>query len=44
MSTDTKVEPAVFIFADDGVIPNNPLPFLVYRGAVDISREHRPTA
>lgn len=35
MSTPTLIAPATFLFADDGVIPNNPLPFLVYRGAFD---------
>jgi uncharacterized protein YjlB len=30
--------PLALMFADDGSIPNNPrLPFLVYRGAVDLS-------
>jgi uncharacterized protein YjlB len=28
-------EPAAFVFADDGAVPNNRLPFLVYRGAID---------
>jgi uncharacterized protein YjlB len=32
------VEPQALTFADDGSIPNNPrLPFLVYRGAIDLS-------
>ena len=31
-------EPHALMFADDGSIPNNPLlPFLVYRGAIDLS-------
>src|SRR5450631_4789018 len=30
------VEPLTFVFADDGLVPNNPLPFLVYKGAVDV--------
>ena len=29
-------EPLTFCFADDGAIPNNPLPFLVYRGAIEL--------
>ena len=29
------IEPAIFRFADDGAVPNNRLPFLVYRGAID---------
>jgi uncharacterized protein YjlB len=35
-------EPATFHFADDGTIPNNPLPFLVYRGAIDVLRVRDP--
>ena len=31
-------EPLALMFSDDGSIPNNPrLPFLVYRGAIDLS-------
>ena len=31
-------EPVTFMFADDGAVPNNPrLPFLVYRGVVDLA-------
>ncbi len=45
---DTKIEPLTFVFADDGLVPNNPLPFLVYKATVDCrhhaSREdHRGT-
>jgi uncharacterized protein YjlB len=33
-----SVEPLALMFADDGSIPNNPrLPFLIYRGAIDLS-------
>ena len=36
-------EPLALMFADDGSIPNNPrLPFLVYRGAVDLSGTPNP--
>jgi uncharacterized protein YjlB len=43
MSTRTQIEPLVFSFADDGAVPNNPLPFLVYRGAID-ARGRDPAA
>jgi len=33
-----RVEPLAFRFADDGLVPNNAsLPFLVYRGAIDVT-------
>jgi uncharacterized protein YjlB len=36
MST-RKTKPLTFLFPDDGFVPNNPkLPFVVYRGAVDL--------
>ena len=36
-------EPEAFAFTDDGSIPNNPrLPFLVYRGAVDLKGSPNP--
>jgi hypothetical protein len=35
-----KVEPATIVFADDGLVPNNPMPFLVYEGAVALDRGH----
>src|SRR6201999_3139440 len=34
------LEPLTFFFADDGLIPNNPMPFLVYKGAVDVANGH----
>ncbi len=34
------IEPLTFIFDDDGLVPNNPLPFLVYKGAVDVANDH----
>ena len=39
MAVATKpTAPLALLFADDGAIPNNPrLPFLLYRGAVDLS-------
>jgi uncharacterized protein YjlB len=32
--------PFIFHFADDGLIPNNPAPFLVYKGVVDVGNDH----
>jgi uncharacterized protein YjlB len=40
----TMTEPLTFHFADDGVIPNNRLPMLVYRGALDLSGARDPAA
>src|ERR1700675_1187115 len=34
------IEPLTFTFEDDGLVPNNPLPFLVYKGAVDVDNGH----
>ncbi|MGC2777259.1 MAG: cupin domain-containing protein, partial [Bradyrhizobium sp.] len=30
-------EPLAIVFADDGLVPNNPLPFLVYKGVIDLA-------
>ena len=36
-------EPLALMFRDDGTIPNNPhLPFLVYRGAIDLEGQASP--
>jgi uncharacterized protein YjlB len=35
-----NLEPLVFVFADDGLVPNNPLPFLVYKGAISFANDH----
>jgi uncharacterized protein YjlB len=34
------VEPLTFVFKDDGLVPNNPLPFLVYKAAIDVANAH----
>ncbi len=34
------IEPLTFVFEDDGLVPNSPLPFLVYKGAVAIDNAH----
>jgi uncharacterized protein YjlB len=31
-----KIEPLAIVFKDDGLVPNNPMPFLVYKGAIDV--------
>jgi uncharacterized protein YjlB len=30
------IEPLTFVFKDDGLVPNNRLPFLLYKAAVDL--------
>jgi uncharacterized protein YjlB len=40
-----RIEPATWLFADDGLVPNNPtLPLVVYRGAIDVAQERDPAA
>ena len=34
------VTPHGFVFADDGIVPNNPMPFLVYKEAIDLTAGH----
>lgn len=34
------IEPLAIVFADDGLVPNNPIPFLVYQAAVDVANDH----
>ncbi|WP_213288807.1 cupin domain-containing protein [Bradyrhizobium sp. sGM-13] len=34
------IEPLTFVFEDDGLVPNNPLPLLVYKGAVYVANDH----
>ena len=33
-------QPLTFIFADDGMVPNNPMPLLVYQRAIDVANDH----
>ena len=40
---NTDIEPLTFVFRDDGLVPNNPMPFLVYKGAVDVSKHPEAT-
>jgi hypothetical protein len=40
-----RIEPATWLFADDGLIPNNPaLPLVIYRGAIDVAHARDPAA
>ena len=34
------IEPLTFVFKDDGLVPNNPLPLLVYKQAIDVDNAH----
>ena len=38
-AVSVKLKPATFVFADDGLVPNNPLPLLIYRGAIDLGSD-----
>src|SRR5882724_7674834 len=38
VSEDLK--PLTSVFEDDGLVPNNPLPFIVYKGAIDVDNDH----
>jgi uncharacterized protein YjlB len=35
-AVSADLEPLAIVFRDDGLVPNNPMPFLVYRGAVGV--------
>jgi uncharacterized protein YjlB len=36
----SNAEPLAIVFEDDGLVPNNKMPFLVYKGAVDVANDH----
>jgi uncharacterized protein YjlB len=38
-AVSVKLKPAIFVFADDGLVPNNPLPLLIYKGAIDLDSD-----
>jgi len=40
MSVAADIQPLSFIFGDDGLVPNNAMPLLVYKRAVDVSQGH----
>jgi len=31
-----RIEPLAIVFKDDGLVPNSPMPLLIYKGAVDV--------
>jgi len=31
-----RTKPLSFVFADDGLVPNNPLPFIIYKRVIDV--------
>jgi uncharacterized protein YjlB len=37
--TRGNVVPYTFVFKDDGLVPNNPMPLLLYRQAVDLAND-----
>jgi len=37
---NADIEPLAIVFADDGLVPNNQIPFLVYKTAVDVDNAH----
>ena len=37
------IEPLTIVFADDGLVPNNPVPFLVYKDAVNLGSDPEAT-
>jgi len=38
--TRDDINPLTLVFRDDGLVPNNPLPFLVYKRAIDVDNDH----
>ena len=40
MSVVSDVKPLTFVFEDDGLVPNNRMPFLVYRRTIDVDNDH----
>ena len=35
-----EVKPVAIVFADDGLVPNNPMPLLIYQRAIDVAGDH----
>src|SRR5580704_5984044 len=40
MSVVSDVKPLTFVFEDDGLVPNNRVPVLVYQRAIDVDNDH----
>jgi uncharacterized protein YjlB len=40
MSVVSDIEPSTLVFEDDGLVPNNRLPFLIYQRAIDVDNGH----
>jgi uncharacterized protein YjlB len=38
-AVSVKLKPATFVCTDDGLVPNNPLPLLIYKGAIDLGSD-----
>jgi uncharacterized protein YjlB len=34
-----EVKPLTIVFADDGLVPNNPMPLLIYKRAIDVGND-----
>jgi uncharacterized protein YjlB len=41
---NAKLEPLALHFDDDGLVPNNPMPFLIYKGVVALDRSEPEAA
>ena len=37
---DADIQPLTFIFGDDGLVPNNAMPLLVYKRAIELDPHH----
>jgi len=35
-----EVKPLTIVFADDGLVPNNPMPLLIHKRAIDVANDH----
>src|SRR5437868_9007457 len=35
-----NIKPRAVVFEDDGLVPNNPMPFLVYKGVIAVDNDH----